>query len=55
MAEHRIEFVQFVDATGDLLHGHAELIRQLTLLRVIGGQKFVQRRIEKPDRGRQTF
>ena len=54
MTEHRIEFVQFVHTARNLFDGNAELIRQFVLLRVIGGQKLVQRRIQKTNRGRQT-
>ena len=54
MTEHRIEFVQLMHAARNLFHRDAELIRQFILLRVIGGQKFVQRRIQKTNRGGQT-
>ena len=49
MAEHWIELVQLMNAMGNLVNRYAELVRQFVLLRVIGGQKFVQRRIEKPN------
>src|SRR5213075_3016483 len=39
----------------NLLSGDAEFICQLILLGVIVRQKFVKRRIEKPDRGGQSF
>ena len=55
MTEHRIEFVQLVNTPRDLFDRYAEFVRQFVLLRVIVRQKLVQRRIEKPDRGRQTF
>ncbi len=55
MAEHRIEFVQLVDAPRDLFDRHAQLVGQFVLLRVIVRQKFVERRIEKTDRGWQAL
>src|SRR4029450_9387023 len=55
MAKHGIKFMQLVHAPGDFFGGHAEPIRQFALLRVIGRKKFVQRRIEKPDRGGETL
>mgnify|MGYP003693996555 CR=1 FL=1 len=55
MAEHRVKFVQLVYTTGNVLHRHAEFVRQFVLLRVIVWQKFVKRRIEKADRRRQSL
>ena len=55
MAEHGIELVELVHALGDVVYGNAKLVRQFTLLRTIVGQKFMERRIEKPDRRRQTL
>src|SRR5436190_20602288 len=55
MPEHRIELVQLVYTPRNLLSGDAEFICQLILLGVIVRQKFVKRRIEKPDRGGQSF
>ena len=55
MAEHRIEFMQLVHTPRDLFNAYTEFVRQLVLLRVIAWQEFVQRRIEKADRGRQPF
>ena len=55
MAEHRIKFVQFVHPPGNVLHRHAEFVREFVLLGVIVWQEFVKRWIEKADRRRQTF
>src|SRR2546430_4562332 len=55
MPEHRIELVQLVYTPRNLLSGDAEFICQLILLGVIVRQKFVKRRIEKPDRGGATL
>ena len=55
MTEHRIELMQFMHTPSNLIDRDAELVGQLVLLRVIGWQKFVQRRIEKTNRGWQPF
>ena len=55
MTEHWIEFVQLMHAARNLFHGNPELIREFILLRVIGRQKFVQRRIQKTNGARQTI
>src|SRR5262249_60464408 len=51
MTQHRIEFVQLMHAARNLFDGYSELIREFILLRVIGGQKLVQRWIQKTGRG----
>ena len=55
MAEHRVEFVQFVHALRDLVRADADLVRQRALRGVIVRQEFMQRRIEKTNRRRKTF
>ena len=55
MSEHRIKFVQLVNASRDLLNRHPKFVSQLVLLRVILRQKFVQRRVEKPDCGGESI
>ena len=54
MTQHWIKFVQLMHAARNLFHGNPKLVRQFVLLRVIGGQKLVQRRIQEADRGGQT-
>ena len=54
MTKHRIKFVQLTNAPRDVFHGDAEFVCQLTLLRVIGGQEFMKRRIQKADGCRQS-
>ena len=48
--EHRIELVQFGDAALDVLHGDAELLREIELLLLRLREEFVQRRVEQADR-----
>src|SRR4030095_2862186 len=55
MTEHGIKLVQLVHATRDVFNRDAELVRKLVLLRVIVRQKFMQRWIEKTNRGGQTL
>ena len=52
MAEHRILFVQFVDAPCDLFLGDTDFLRQRALGGVILWEKFVQRRIKQTNRCR---
>src|SRR5438105_3554892 len=53
--KHRIEFVQFIHAIGDLLVRNAQLARQIHLLLLAVRQEFVQRRIEETDGGRKAL
>ena len=53
-AEHRIELVQFAGAVGELLRIGAHGLRHLGDFLLGVRQKFVQRRIEQPDRHRQA-
>ena len=55
MTQHRIEFMQLVNTARDLFNVDAQFVGQFVLLRVVVGQEFVQRRIEKTDRRRKTF
>ena len=55
MTQHRIKFVQLMHAARNLFHGNPKLVRQFVLLRVIGGQKLVQRGIKKANGARQTI
>ena len=54
VAEHRIELVQLAHAADDVFHRHADLSREIELLLLFVREKFVQRRIEKTNRRRQS-
>ena len=53
-AEHRIEFMQFSGAVRELLRIGAHRLRHFGDFFLAMRQKFVQRRIEQPDRHRQA-
>src|SRR5579884_6466 len=52
VTEHWVKLVEVAHAPGNFLHGQSQLAGQLALLRRIGWQKFVQRRVQKTDGGR---
>jgi hypothetical protein len=54
VAEHRIELVQFAHAADDVFHRYADFAREIELLLLFVREKFVERRIEKTNRRRQT-
>src|SRR5207237_6065293 len=54
MSKHRIEFVQFIHPSSNNFDCHAQFFCQLVLLGVVVREEFVQRRVEKTDRCRQT-
>ena len=55
MPEHRVELVEFRDATLDVFHGNAEFFREVELLLLRLREEFVQRRVEQANRCRQAF
>src|SRR5207344_3148221 len=54
-AEHRVELVQLLDAQVNLLRGDTQLFPERGLLFGRLRQEFVQRRIEEPDRRRESL
>ena len=53
--KHRIELMEFVDATLDVLNRNADLVRKILLLCLGVRQELVKRRIEKTDACRAAF
>ena len=51
MTEHGVLFMQAVDALDDAFHLHADTAGEVQLLLLGVRQEFVERRIEKADRG----
>ena len=54
MAEHGVGFVQLLDATGDDLDIDLQIARKLFLFGALVRNKFMERRVNQPDRDREA-